>query len=803
MKILNDLKKKVKKIKDALGNTIIYFVYYNLPIKNKLVYIESQSGKTLGGNLLRICEELNKDEYKNMRIILKATKESKKEILTLVKNYKLNNVKIVTRNIFALIYMEMAKYIFYDAGVQSRYVKRKGQIFTNTWHGTPFKVMGKSIFAERHSIGNLQRNFFMCDYLLFPNRYMQEIFLRDYMLENVWRGKCLLAGYPRNAVFFDKKRREEIQKQLNITGKEVFAYLPTHRGNIFKLKNEEQLEKTINYLNEIDKKLDENQILFVKLHLYNNKKIDFSNYKHIKDFPKGYETYDVLNCVNCLITDYSSVFFDFANTRKKIILFAYDEDEYFFDRGVYFTFSELPIPKVKDVDSLISELNTDKNYDDTEFLRKFCTYDEINAAEKICKHIIKNEKICLEESAPNNGKENVLIYAGNLAKNGITSALFNLLNTLDLTKRNYFITYYRSSVNTPEKTTVIPDKIPFLPIAADPCFTIFEKLAYRSFLKSQTKTYNLSNILKKLYEREINKQFWNVKFDHVLQFDGYTKHAILMFSRFDANKTIWVHSDMIGEIENKKNATYALLNYAYNAYDNVAMVSEDIKEATFTISKNGSNLKVVHNCFDNEGVRHKGDMPITLDKDTEVITNNVNGINGVLNLPEKKFITIGRFSPEKGHIRLLNAFEKYIFENNKAQLIIIGGLGAEYSKTVRYAKSLSCWKNITIIKSISNPMPILKKCDLFILSSFYEGLGLVLYEANALDVPCISTDIVGPRLFMTEHNGYLVENSEDGLLEGMHAFDDGKISKMQIDFNAYNKQCIEEFEGLLVTNELY
>lgn len=796
MLILNKLKKKFYKLRDVVGNTIVYFVYYNIPINDKLVYIESQSGKTLGGNLLRICEELHKEEYKNLKIIVKATKESKKDILLLIKNYNLKNVKIITTTIEALVYLEHAKYIFYDAGVQSRYVKREGQIFVNTWHGTPFKVMGKSIFAERHSIGNLQRNFFMCDYLLFPNRYMQKIFIKDYMLENVWTGKSLLAGYPRNAVFYNDKRRGEIKNKLNFANKKIFAYLPTHRGNIFKLKNDEQVNRIKNFLNEIDKNLKDDEILLLKLHLYNNKHFDCSGYKHIVNFPVGYETYDVLNCVDCLITDYSSVFFDFANTRKKIILFAYDEEEYFLDRGVYFPFSKLPFPKVKSVESLLKEMRSSKNYEDEDFINTYCSFDNIKAAENICRHVIKNEKCCLEEDAPNNGKENVLIYAGNLAKNGITSSLYNLLNSIDLNKRNYFITYYRSSVNTPEKTLSIPNNISFLPIAADPYFTFLEKIMYIKLLRSKSKKYNLSAILKRMYDREIKKQFWNVKFQHVLQFDGYTKHAILMFSILNANRSIWVHSDMVFEIETKHNATYAILNYAYNIYNNVALVSEDIKESAYKIANEGKNLKIVHNFFDNTGIVKKSNDDIVLDKDTEVITNNINGINGVLNSGGQKFITIGRFSPEKGHIRLLNAFEHYWLENGNTQLIIIGGNGNEYEKTVKYAKSLKSWKNITIIKSISNPMPILKKCDLFILSSFYEGLGLVLLEANTLNVPCISTDIVGPRLFMQKNGGYLVENTEHGILDGMNAFKNGKVKVMNIDFENYNKQCLTEFEEL-------
>ena len=788
--------KKYRVLKDVIGNTLVYFIYYNIPIDENLVYVESQNGQALNGNLLKICEELTKKEYSNLKIVIKATKESKNNIQLLIKNYKLTNTRVVVSTVIALMYMERSKYIFYDAGMQSRFVKRKGQIFVNTWHGTPFKVMGKRSLAERHSIGNLQRNFFMCDYLLFPNQYMMNVFVRDYMLENLWKGKALLTAYPRNSVFFDQDKRSFMRKRLNLAGKQVFAYLPTYRGTFFDKKNEMQEKQVINYLKEIDERLNDGQVLLLKFHLYNNKKIDCSRYKHIINFPEGYETYDVLNIVDCLITDYSSVFFDFANTRNKIILFAYDEEEYFLDRGVYFPFSELPFPKVKDVESLMEELNTGIKYDDKNFLEQYCGYDSIDATHKLCRHIFKKEKCCEEKKVNNNGKENVLIYAGNLAKNGITTSLLNCLNMIDKTKRNYYVTFYRSSIGSSEKTMCIPDEIPFLPLATAPFFTLFEKIAHRRLLKSNKRINDLSKYLKRAYKREIVKQFWDVHFDHVIQFDGYTKNAMLLFNEFDCKKTVYVHCDMVSEIYVKGNQSYTLLNLIYNNFENVAVVSPDIVDGTLQIIGNKKELKMSNNFFDHKGVLDRSNYDIEFQKDTEIVTFNTSGLKGALESKGTKFINIGRFSPEKGHIRLLSAFEKYYISNTDAQLIIIGGYGTEYNKTVKYLKTLACWRNVTIIKSIINPMPILKCCDCFVLASLYEGLGMVLMEADALGIPCFSTDIVGPRLFMQKHNGYLVDNSEDGILDGMYAFDRGLVQCLNVDYKLYNEQCLKEFEAL-------
>ena len=113
-----------------------------------------------------------------------------------------------------------------------------------------------------------------------------------------------------------------------------------------------------------------------------------------------------------------------------------------------------------------------------------------------------------------------------------------------------------------------------------------------------------------------------------------------------------------------------------------------------------------------------------------------------------------------------------------------------------YIKKLNCRYNVILIRNIDNPFPILKKCDLFILSSFYEALGLVLLEANTLGIPCFSTDVKGPSSFMKEVNGTLVENSEEGILKGMKMFLQGKIKKLNFDAEQYNKKVKKEYEEI-------
>jgi CDP-glycerol glycerophosphotransferase len=118
-------------------------------------------------------------------------------------------------------------------------------------------------------------------------------------------------------------------------------------------------------------------------------------------------------------------------------------------------------------------------------------------------------------------------------------------------------------------------------------------------------------------------------------------------------------------------------------------------------------------------------------------------------------------------MRLLDAFEQLHKEHPDTSLVILGGYGELFEKTVEKAQSLKAAADVAVIKYLSNPYALLKRCDYFVLSSFYEGLPVVITEADLVGLPCISTDIPGPHAFMNRYGGLLVENSTEGVLDGM------------------------------------
>ncbi len=789
------LKNAFKKLRTILKNSYYTHCYYKKRLNDKVILIESKNGEDLAGNMFHILREVTSSEYADYKVYLSVTKDKHSTIKKQLAKNTIKQVNMIHTNSYHYYkYLAIAKYLFTDTTFNRTYVKKDGQIITNTWHGTPLKKMGRDVEDRAYAMGNVQRNLLFADYLVYPNIYMKDKMVDAYLLKGLYEGTILNEGYPRNSVFFHKEIGQNIRTELGIEDKQVFIYMPTWRGTVTNKNTQHLLAITEYYLIPLDKQLKDNQIVYVKLHPFVNKDMDYSKYKHIKPYPDQYDAYEFMNMCDCLITDYSSVFYDFANTRKKVILFAYDETEYLFERGLYVDLRSLPFPVVKSVDGLIKEMNSPKNYDDKEFLKECCTYDGSGAAQRICRHVIKGIKECREEKLPKNGKENVLLYGSALAMNGLTTSLLNLFNNIDLEKRNYYVTFTEMALKkSPLRVKHIPQNVGILPMSSDAAFTLIEAFAYVLYFKRDKDSNFVKKYLDRLYTRELKKHFGGIHLDHMIQFAGYEKKIINLFQRFTGPKTIYVHNDMVAEIKSRANQHYLSLRSAYQNYDHVAVVTKDIVPPTVQISGKEDNIVVVNNCHAHKEVIRKSELPIVFEAETK---SNVSfqELEMILSSDAKKFISIGRFSPEKGHMMLMKAFEKFSLKYPGTYLIIIGGHGVLYNQTLEYANESEA--NIIVIKSMKNPMPILKRCDFFMLSSFYEGLGLTLLEADALGIPTMSTDIPGPQGFVREYGGTLVETSEKGLEKGMIAYMKGQIAAMNVDYDKYNRHAVEEFESL-------
>lgn len=794
--------RQLLKIREYISQTNYLKYVETSSIDDYAILLECQHGTGINGNIFYLLKELCTNvKYKDFKVYISVKKEYEKNILSLLRSYSFQGYQTVRMNTMEY-YQTVAtsKYLINDNTFLPFFIKRDEQVYLNTWHGTPLKTLGKKINNDFHNIGNTMKNFFVADYLLYPNEHTRNCMVEDYMLENIAQNEIVLNGYPRNTILFDQIQSLKIRKQFDIEDKKVIAYMPTWRGTVANKNKDEQIDEVMMYLKEIDSQLTNNQVMYVNFHPIIHANIQFADFKHIQSFPSEIETYEFLNACDMLITDYSSVFFDYAISHKKIILFTYDKEEYFMDRGVYISIDDLPFPKVDTVKELLAEINAPIQYDDKKFVQEFCSFENKNASSQLLDLVLFNERADLNiENMPNNGKENVLIYAGNFAKNGITSSLMNLLENIDLDKRNYYVTFFSRRVY-PYRDTIraLPEGVKYIPVVGKMNASLQEKKLLKDYKKNKVDMGAAYANLKKLYTYEIKRRFGNISFAHVIHFTGYEFKIQLLFSFFkDAKKTIYVHSNMVEELRVRKNQHKETLKYAYAHYDQVAIVTEDMFEPTKEIAGSDEKFVVASNVFDYKTVIKKSQQEIQFDENTKCNIDEQEVKDIVLNKNFTKFINIGRFSTEKGHKRLISAFDKIYKQHPEAYLIIIGGHGNEYEENIENIQKLESRDHIILIRSMSNPFSILKECNCFAFTSFYEGLGLVVLEADVLGVPVFSTDILGPRGFIEKHNGVLVENNEEGIYKGFEMYYRDEIKPMNTDYEEYNKQAVQEFEDML------
>ena len=789
------------KVKKKLRSGSWYPFYNTFYEKNSLdpqmILLESRSGKALESNILSLLKELTKEPYRRFTLVLSVHKTVENEIREKLRKNSIEGVHFVrTGSVAYYRALSRAGYLVNDSSFPGRFVKKEGQIYLNTWHGTPLKKMGRDNRPEMVTMGNVLRNLLDSDYLVFPNQFMEEKMSGAYMLDTLYRGTVLHEGYPRNDIF-RQPANPALKDKAGLNDKYLITYFPTYRGIFNQVERQEYVETLSASLSLWDQQLNDNEILLIKLHPFLHGSEDFDHYKHIRTFPSDWDTYEGLSVCDALITDYSSVFYDYANSGKKVIFYTYDRKEYESTRGMYEALEVYPFHYTERAEEVIPFVHKSGGTPDTAFMETYATYEDGHGAEKICRQVFLGEDCCRMAKYSGNGKPNILIYGGDLDQNGITSALYAMLHELDLDKYNYFLSFRLISLRDhPERMEQIPDHIGIYPLASEMNMDVLTGLSLMRKMRGQDSA-GIDRRIHTAYQREWKKHFGSTEFASVIHYNGYEAYITSLFEESPCPRTIWVHNDMADEIRTKGNQNLYLLREAYQRYDHIVAVSEDILQSTIQgIGADPARVTVINNCHDYAKVIARSEEALAFQENTKS-TCSLEKLSQVLKSTDTKFISIGRFSPEKGHTRLMDAFDRYRNDHPDTWLIIIGGVGDLYEEEVSYAHNLKSADHIILIRSMQNPMPVLKSCDLFLLSSFYEGRPIVLMEAVTLGIPIMACDVNGCHGFLTEYGGTLLENSTEGILTGMNLYAAGKVSPIQVDFNLINQTASAQAEALI------
>lgn len=742
----------------------------------------------------------------------------------LVKKYeKEQNIKFVEYNSEEYIKALCgSKYLISNNTFLEYFIKKDDQVYVNTWHGTPIKTLGKDIKGSLGQHRNLQRNLLHCDYFINPNKYTADILLKSCDVDGAFPGKVADIGYPREDWIFNTEK-EQLKDRLGIEkDKRAVLYAPTWRGELGNVSNMSM--DVLKRVGELKAGLPDDCVLLLKLHHMMNRYLT-EDLKKLS-IPEDVEINQALSITDVLITDYSSVFFDYMVTGKPILFYAYDLETYENDRGLYVDMNKLPGPVCRSTKELIDALadceSIKEKYNDTynAYLKEYSYNDDGRACERLA-DLLFHDKYDKEKvySEMDQSKARILSYAGAFINNGITNSIINLSRNIDYTKYDIYLIldkYDDAKRHNIERL--------------DPRVKVFYKIGNYGFLPEEYMPYlrlisdgigkqgcKPEEIPVKVFEREKKRLFGNLNFQHGIDYSGYTMSWVCFFAYAGfPDKIIYQHNDMKQEMNRVVNGRKPLeqrlktIFTAYDCFDKLVSVSESVEAANkislAETTKTGQDKTfIVENTLDPANIKNMAETGFEYTysgknyfSENYNITKNRFEFEGVeMPKPEDiNFVCIARLSWEKGQKKLIQAFEKVNsrFSNVKLYLIGDGPLRIDIQNEIR---RLNLEDNVVMTGHVANPFYLLNHMDCFVLSSNHEGQGLAVLEAMVVGKYCISTDIDGPRSFLKPQYGELVENSVDGLANAMISFAEHKKVPEVFDYDNYNYQALTAFYKMI------
>jgi CDP-glycerol glycerophosphotransferase (TagB/SpsB family)/glycosyltransferase involved in cell wall biosynthesis len=830
--------------------------FYDRPVDRHVVVYESFAGTGALCNPRAIFDELlgTRDMAHLRHVWCFANLTVKREFdKRFARHPRVRSVLIGTVEYYRLL--ATAGYLVNNQTFPPDFVKRPEQVYLNTWHGTPCKTMGYESPEGPVMIRNTVRNFLCADYLLSPSEFATRVlYERGYRLAGIYRGTVVEEGYPRLDAQFTGPR-EEVREELRaagvgISGETLVLYAPTWRGRSFHrpVLDVVALRSDVESLAE---RLGPGYTVLLKVHQQVFDVVARDGRLAGRLVPNSLAANRLLGAVDALVTDYSSIFFDFLATGRPVIFYVPDAAGYERERGVLLGPDELPGPTYAEVSGVaagIRAIGSGSGQDPLvthggryrEAAACYCPADDGRATARVIDVVFRGrtQGYRLRRGLPDE-RTSILISMGRSRTSGVNTALVSLLKNLD--PSHYDVTLL---VQPPkedrerELQALIPAPVRQLvrvgtfPITAERMHT------HNAFLATGlTGDGTFPGDEARLLAAEWRHSLGLSAFDHVIDFSGYTPFwpGVLLQGQAGTS-SIWLHNDMLADsrrgaddnrfVHKGLPATFTL----YRHFDNLVSVSPalaQINAETLCHLAAPEKFRSAHNTIDAERIRSLAggstasgaadapDIPVAgvplpdiarrlvRSCPPEAISAEVARQVSLACLLSDRgqattFVTVGRLSPEKNHARMIRAFARVYAERPETRLLIIG-TGPLESELRSLADRLGIGHAVTLAGYQANPYALMAASDCFVLSSDYEGQPMVLLEALSLGLPVVTVDFGSAASALPGGCGLAVPQTDDGLASGLRAFLRGEVSTGGFDAAGYNALAVTEFAAAIGT----
>ncbi|TPB40575.1 glycosyltransferase [Staphylococcus pseudintermedius] len=713
-----------------------------------------------------------------------------------------------------------SKFLINNATFPAYFTKKSEQVYINTWHGTPLKHMGFDVKNNLKGSQNTMKNFLASDYMISPNAHTTNIFKYAFKLDGLYSGEILEIGYPRIDLTINttaNEAREYLAEHLNLKKNPIILYCPTWRG-----KNVNDPENSLLNIFEEIKLLNQklpHQVL-VKVHPFVYSKA--KEMPELKPYlvPDFLDTNQLMPAVDLMITDYSSIFFDFLVTDKPIVFYVPDLDKYQNERGVYIDLCALPGPVADNIQDVIT-LVSNESYKDADvqekyakFKHNFVNYENGSVTERLIESVFLNQQDTSSKNASHHQKEKILLYPGGMKHNGITTSVINLLANINYDK--YDVTVFTNNTNNVEQLNNLQslnDNVRIV-LRRGPMIATFKELYQNEFVRQRGiyKSFEKRLYPKALFEREFRKIFGDSQFDYAIDYSGYAMFwSNLVLASGAKKKYILLHSDIKSDMERTvkgKRPHYQNLKGVISLYpyfDKLVSVSEATKKLNQSnfgglklknrhiASRNTINIEKINQLVDDDSdLFEKNGTPV-------LPTLTEHGMEAIeFSQDDFKIVSVGRLSPEKGFDLLIKAVAELAPKYPQLKLYILGD-GPLKGTLKSLVEQLGIQNHVYFLGQRRNPFFIVKRADVFALTSHYEGQSMVILEALTVGTHVLASDIIANRYVLEDEKyGMLVEKNEVDIAKGLEQFINGTNKDYtKFDAVAYNEETIQEFYSLL------
>lgn len=364
-------------------NSIVPFI----KIKNTRIFCDHYAGSSYGDNQKYIAEELLKN-HPEYEIIFAYDKEKCKQsdFPVFVKTVPLYSFK-------HLVSLASSKFWIIDYRPLVHIHKRKNQFYIQTWHASiGIKKSEKDSEAElsKQYVKNAIEDSSQIDLITCGSEQMYNFHKNAFW----YSGEILKSGCPRSDILFDDKKSSEIKNKLGFENKKICIYAPTFR-NSHSLENYKldfaKLKKSL------EEKFSGEWEIILRLHP-NMAEVDVKNLPdYVKNFSHYNDVMELLCASDVLITDYSSIIYDFMLTGRAGFIYATDFADYEKERGFLIDLKETPFSIAKNNKELEKNI-LNFNYEDyskkvSDFKKKIGSYEDGKASERVVEWILgKNKK---------------------------------------------------------------------------------------------------------------------------------------------------------------------------------------------------------------------------------------------------------------------------------------------------------------------------------------------------------------------------------------------------------------------------